>query len=251
MSGIDVLKLLELKQNKEALRKAQELVYFNPESKELQFILLQCYCKFGLTKSANVMFSQLEQEPKYSQAIKLMRIETEEHLVHHLYGLSSYPECLNALEKVLQRDPNSIKYLKLKAKCLVRIDDVDNAEKVIDKLLNLFPHDPEMIFLKGVTKYYRAEYYESLILIRKAIELDRSPNHVKKCQEMAKKAENQIERIEQADKLFTDKKYHEAELAYINILCDSDSELGNKIILNLNILRKAISQASTQSEVDA
>lgn len=251
MSEIDVLKLLDLKQYKEALRKAQELVYYNPQSKELQFIMLQCYLKLGLTKSVNVLFSQLEQEPKYSQAIKLMRIESEERLVDHLYELKSYPECLKALEKVLKRDRNSVKYLKLKAKCLVRTHDVDNAEKIINKLLNRFPRDPGMIYLKGVTKYYRAEYPESLKLIRKSIELYSSPNHVQKCQDMAKKIENRVEKIQQADKLFTDKKYQEAELAYRNILCDSGVALKKKINLKLNILHQAISEASTQSEVDA
>ena len=59
------------------------------------------------------------------------------------YEIGEYENSKNLSLKLLQEYPDNINVLLLAAKSYIELSDVDNSIKYLEKILNIFPEQPE------------------------------------------------------------------------------------------------------------
>lgn len=121
------------------LDKAEELINSalkdEPEHEYIQFIAGRIYYALKKYEDAKIYFIRsLEQNPD---------IETKNLLALTYFELGEYQNALNIFDALLQNNDENISLLLNKAKCYEKLDDSDNALKVLDTLTDIFPECEE------------------------------------------------------------------------------------------------------------
>ena len=87
--------------------------------------------------------------------------ETVNALALTFYEIGEYENSKNLSLKLLQEYPDNINVLLLTAKSYIELSDVDNSIKYLEKILNIFPEQPEA---KGLYELITFNSYIILLL---------------------------------------------------------------------------------------
>lgn len=108
------------------------------------------------------------------------------------YDDSNFRECLRNVDQALKIDGNCIRFLCLKAECLVMLGKFSEADKTIIKALKKNPRDANVLYVQGLKEYYEAKVKESIEKFDAALKIFPDHKKAKERRSLAKKLLNFI-----------------------------------------------------------
>ncbi len=132
LSAMNKVELNDLESAKSLIESA---LHDQPEHEYIQFLAGRIYYSMKEYELAKInLIKSLEQNPD---------IETKNLLALTYYELGEYDKALNIFNALLEKSSKNISLLLNKAKCYEKLEDTDNALKVLDKLTDIFPECEE------------------------------------------------------------------------------------------------------------
>lgn len=132
LSAINKIELNDLESAKMLI---EEALSDQPEHEYIQFLAGRIYYYMKDFESAKINFiKSLEQNPDK---------ETKNFLALTYYELGEYEKALNIFNALLATSKQNISLLLNKAKCYEKLEEQDNALKVLDELTDIFPECEE------------------------------------------------------------------------------------------------------------
>lgn len=132
LSAINKIEINELEQAKGLI---EDALKDQPEHEYIQFLAGRIYYSMKDFETAKIYFiKSLEQNPD---------IETKNLLALCYFELGEYEKALNIFNALLEDSKKNISLLLSKAKCLEKMEDTDDALKVLDELTDIFPECEE------------------------------------------------------------------------------------------------------------
>ncbi len=129
------LNKLVLNQLDEAKKYIMKAIEYEPNHEYVQFCVGRiCYARKEYEEAKKYLIRAVEQNPD---------IETQNTLALTYYELGDYNQALNIFKNIDSKKPNSISVLMSMAKCYEALKDNDNALKVLDKVVDIFPEDED------------------------------------------------------------------------------------------------------------
>lgn len=132
LSAINKIEINELEQAQELI---EEALKDQPDHEYIQFLAGRIYYSMKNFEQAKIYFiKSLEQNPD---------VETKNLLALCYFELGEYEKALNIFNALLESSKKNISLLLSKAKCLEKMEDTDDALKVLDELTDIFPECEE------------------------------------------------------------------------------------------------------------
>lgn len=143
----------------------------NPDSVQTNVILLRCLILFGHIRKAGIILKHLRtlSSSGASEENDLIRLVGAMKSMDQLYVDLKYEECLADVNATLETAPKSVFLRLLKAKCLIRLNDCQEAEKVIQDVMIDDPENSDAVFRLGVVRYFNGDLEESFRFIQQSI----------------------------------------------------------------------------------
>jgi tetratricopeptide (TPR) repeat protein len=133
--ALSALNKLELNQLDEAKELIESSLKDQPEHEYIQFIAGRIYYSLKDYENAKIYFiKSLEQNPDR---------ETKNLLALTYYELGEYEKALNIFNALLEDSNQNISLMLSKAKCYEKMEEQDEALKVLDDLTEIFPECEE------------------------------------------------------------------------------------------------------------
>ena len=133
--SLQAINKIELNELGEAKNLIESALSEQPEHEYIQFLAGRIYYSMKDYEKAKIYFiKSLEQNPDK---------ETKNLLALSYYQLGEYEKALNIFKALLKDNQENISLLLSEAKCYEKMNDVDNALKVLDKLTDIFPECEE------------------------------------------------------------------------------------------------------------
>ena len=133
--SLSAINKIELNQLDEAKALIDSALAEQPEHEYIQFLAGRIYYSLKIYEDAKTYFiKSLEQNPD---------IETKNLLALTYFELGEYDKALNIFNALSQKNDKNITLMLSRAKCYEKLEDVDSALAVLDKLTEIFPECEE------------------------------------------------------------------------------------------------------------
>ena len=133
--ALSAINKIELNQLEEAENLIVSALEEQPEHEYIQFLAGRIYYSMKNYEKAKMYFiKSLEQNPDK---------ETKNLLALSYFELGEYEKALNIFNALLDTTKNNISLMLSKAKCLEKLEEKDDALKVLDELTDIFPECEE------------------------------------------------------------------------------------------------------------
>lgn len=133
--SLSALNKIELNQLDEARELVESALHDQPEHEYIQFIAGRIYYSLKDYENAKIYFiKSLEQNPDK---------ETKNLLALSYYELGEFEKALNIFNALLDGNEKNVSLLLSKAKCYEKLEEQDEALKVLDNLTEIFPECEE------------------------------------------------------------------------------------------------------------
>lgn len=133
--SLQAINKIELNQLDKAKELIESALTEQPEHEYIQFLAGRIYYSMQDYEKAKIYFiKSLEQNPD---------IETKNLLALCYYQLEEYDKALNIFKALLEKSSENISLLLNEAKCYEKMNEIDNALQVLDKLTDIFPECEE------------------------------------------------------------------------------------------------------------
>lgn len=215
--------LTDGKNFKEALNSAMNLHYLTPYSIDVNMLLLHWFIVFGHIRSACRVVKNLKALRTNSvvtaEELKLRQLIHQQHSAQKLYSECDYKACLSAVNKSLEIAPQSAHLRLLKAKSFIRLNDADEAEKLIMEILKENPDNSDATFRLGVVRFYQGDLDESYRLVKDSV--DQEPEDENRWK-MFQTLFSLVDLIKKAKIHCSDLNYNEAISIYSKLIDEND-----------------------------
>lgn len=209
------------KQYEKAIELAQNMEFLNPDSIQTNVILLRCLILFGHTKKAGIILKHLRtlSSSVTTEEKDLNKLVCAMKSIDQLYVDLKYEKCLADANAILETAPKSVYLRLMKAKCLIRLNDCQEAEKVIQEVMIDDPENSDAVYRLGVVRYFHGDLEESVRFIQQSLLAE-------PCNENRFNMLNKLTSIKnlfkQAQKLNKQQNYHEEIKIYSELINEND-----------------------------
>lgn len=135
--------------------------------------------KFGENVSAEAM--------KFNEGLKLENLKQIDAKIEQNYIERNFCECLKHVDAALKIASASSNYQNMRVECLIMLDDIAEAEEILEEDSKRNPSDPNIIFLQGLACYHDGYLVESIEKLEAALRIDPDFTKAQKLRIKAKK----------------------------------------------------------------
>lgn len=198
-----------------ALEDAQKLVELDDKSSKSYNLAIECCLTLKNLEMAEGFVAEFQNHLPHDSSLdgltnqlKRLRVEIILEDILRTFKEEKYKECIGLINKI---DDVTLDLKLRKAKCLLSIENIDEAKIIVNEILKQEPANLEAAFIMASCFYFEGDLSVSIAACNAMIEANTDPKFdIKKLKEQNFKARKFLEHLERGQKLYKKRKYREA-----------------------------------------